>query len=212
VSRARSVGSALVLAVLPVVASLASCSGNDAAEPTTSTRITPTSAPSATTAATAVAGSCAAPESALVRPELDRTVSVMLICGDGDYPVDLVGVERVVPDDGRPLRAAIDQLLIGVTPAEAAAGLTSAFSSFTASQLRGATIEEGVATLDFTSGFETTNNFSTTNLASVVLSQIDATVFQFEEIDGLEFEVDGERWCGWENTCEDQPVPLRRRP
>ncbi len=189
---------------------LASCTGDDSATSTSATERADSSTSALPTSSTTA--SCEAPGPELVRPEFDRIVTVFLFCGRGVYPVDLVAVDRVVPDDGAPLRAAINQLLIGEAPAEAAAGLSSAFSSFTASQVRGATIENGIATLDFTSGFETTNNFGTTNLSSVVYSQLDATVFQFDEITGLEFEVEGQRWCGWENICDDEPVPLRERP
>ena len=126
-------------------------------------------------------------------------------------PVDLRAVDRVVPDDGAPLRAALNQLLTGVTPHEAAEGLGSAFSTFTADQLLGVTLEDGIARLDFTSGFESTNNFSTSNLSGVVMSQIAETVFQFDEVTGLDFSIEGERWCGWENICDEQPVPLVER-
>jgi spore germination protein GerM len=103
------------------------------------------------------------------------------------------------------------QLLLGVSPAEDAAGLTSMFSTYTAGTLRGVRIADGVATVDFTSGFAATNNFSTSNASAIVYAQIDATLFHFPEIVGIEFEIDGERWCGWENTCDGAPVPLRAR-
>ena len=103
------------------------------------------------------------------------------------------------------------QLLIGVTPAEWNVGLRSAFSFHTAGQLRSVAIDDGVAVLDLTEGFGTTPNFSTTNLAGVVLTQIEATVFQFPDIVGLDFRIEGERWCGWETTCDGAPTPLRSR-
>lgn len=37
-------------------------------------------------------------------------------------------------------------------------------------------------------------------------------VFQFPEIDGIELRVDGERWCGWESTCDGMSEPLVSRP
>lgn len=78
---------------------------------------------------------------------------------------------------------------------------------FTAGTLRGVAIEDGVATIDLAAGFETTNNFGTTHLSGVVYSQIDATVFQFTEITGIEFEIEGERWCGFENSARAHPRP-----
>lgn len=74
------------------------------------------------------------------------------------------------------------------------------------------TVENGVATLDLSASFESTNNFSTTNLGGIVMTQIMATVFQYPDITGIEFEIDGERWCGWETVpCEEVPVPLYGR-
>ena len=146
------------------------------------------------------------------RPRLDTTVKVFLYCksNGGVMPVELRPADRVVPDDGEPLRAALTQLLLGVTPAEDDAGLGSAFSSSTAGGLRGVTVHSGTARLDLTAGFEATTNFSTTNLAGVVFSQIEATVFQFPDIHGIEFAIDGKRWCGWEvGDCGPGPILKR---
>lgn len=165
----------------------------------------------ATTRSTIPSTRRGSPEPGPQRPEVDAFVTVFLFCGPGVVPVDLHAVERVVPADGAPLRAAMTQLLLGVTPAEEAKGLQSAFSSYTAGRLLGVNLEAGVATLNFTSGFVETNNFSTANLSGVGFSQIDATVFQFPGVQGIELEVEGERWCGWEATCEDTAFPLRTR-
>jgi spore germination protein GerM len=161
---------------------------------------------------TATPASCVAPAPEHRRPGLDTTVKVFLYCksNGGMMPVELHPADRVVPDDGQALRAALIQLLLGVTAAEDEAGLGSAFSSFTASGLRGVTVKSGVARLDFTEGFEATSNFSTSNLAGVVFSQIEATVFQFPDVHGIEFAVQGQRWCGWEvGHCG--PGPLVKR-
>jgi hypothetical protein len=57
---------------------------------------------------------CAAPPVAAPRPGEDRTATVFLLCGEASIPpVDLVAVERLVPDDGAPLAAAMRQLLSG---------------------------------------------------------------------------------------------------
>jgi spore germination protein GerM len=97
------------------------------------------------------------------------------------------------------------QLLLGLTPEEASAGMQSAFSAYTAGTIRGVVVENGVATLDLTKGFELTNNFSTTNLSGIVLGQISATVLQFPEITKVEHTIEGKRWCGWESgDCPDR--------
>lgn len=48
--------------------------------------------------------------------------------------------------------------------------------------------------------------------SAIVLAQLTAMVFQFDEISGLELAVDGERWCGWESTGDGAPVPFLTRP
>lgn len=197
-----------VLSVLIASVWLAGCTNDGSAEDAASTSATgaPTSLPSTTT----ISPGCTAPEPELQRPELDTTVKVFLFCNGGVMPVDLHPATRVVPNDGAPLRAAMTQLLLGVTPAEASAGMQSAFSAYTADTLRGVTVKSGVATVDLTRGFERTNNFSTTNLSGVVFSQIEATVLQFPDIQGIEFAIDGRRWCGWE-AGDDCPAPLFER-
>lgn len=187
--------------------------GTEGASPRTSTTTslagTTSSATTTTTAQTP--GACAAPPAERPRtPELDATVKVFLFCNGGVMPVALHAVERLVPNDGAPLQAAITQLLLGVTPEEADVGLQSAFSAYTAGTLRGATVRSGVATLDLSAGFESTNNFSTTNLSGVVLSQIEATVFQFPEITSIAFEIDGKKWCGWEAGDCDSGLVIKR--
>lgn len=198
---------------------LLACSGEDtsrqqAASTTVAVATTGSSSGSSSTSAGAPqegADACVPPAPELVRAELDEVVSVFLSCGTPDTPVQLVEVERVVPADGAPLRAALDQLLLGVTPAEDQAGFRSIFSSFTASGLRNVTIADGIATIDLTRGFHDTNNFGTSASSGVVAAQLIETVFQFDEIVGIELMIEGERWCGWEATCEGQGVPLFQR-
>jgi spore germination protein GerM len=202
-----------VSCVLLACIGLAGCTNDDTPEraspqlSTTTTGAATSSAPTATTTP-----SCVPPNGGGAgRPELDVAVKVFLYCNESAVPVVLHPVTRVVPNDGEPLRAAITQLLLGVTPDEASAGMQSAFGAYTAGTLRRATIKSGVATLDFTAGFERTNNFSTSHLSGLVLSQIEATVFQFPEITGIEYAIEGKRWCGWESGDCIAPVPLVRR-
>lgn len=111
------------------------------------------------------------------------------------------------------MRAALTQLLVGVTPKESAAGFRSSFSTYTAGQLRSVTIQSRMATLELTAGFRDAGNYSATTASTFVVGQIKETVFHFPDVDGLEFTIEGERWCGWENPCEgDVPVPLFARP
>jgi hypothetical protein len=143
-------------------------------------------------------------------PATNQVVQVALICGFGNVG-DLQVVPRVVPAGDKPLMAAVTELLSGPTEQEVEAGFSSAFSSDTARMLRSADTDGSVAVLDFEAGFAGVNNFSTSTLSLIVMSQIEATVFQFPEIMGLDLRLDGERWCGFENVCEGAPTPLRTR-
>jgi hypothetical protein len=141
------------------------------------------------------------------RPAVDSVVSIALYCEGDDEPRI---VERLVPADSDPATAAFEQLLIGVTPEEHHVGLQSAFTSYTAGQFNSVIVgRDGVLVIDLTPGFVSTNNFSTSNGALLVLQQIEATFFAVREVSGIEFTVDGNRWCGWESgPCSDVPRPF----
>jgi spore germination protein GerM len=185
--------------------------GGKAASARTPGSVNPVATAPSTAAETTLAP-CAAPTPEHVRAGLDTSVKVFLYCksNGGVMPVELHAAVRIVPDDAESLRAALTQLLLGVTPAEDEAGLGSAFSSSTAGGLRGVGVKLGIARLDLTAGFEATSNFSTSNLAGVVFSQIEATVFQFPDIHGIGFAIEGQRWCGWEaGDCGAGPLLKR---
>lgn len=201
----------LALAALAVWT--AACSGNDETADTTTTESTTTTQATTTTAAptTTTVVDCEPPVRAAFDPETQQVVEVALICSDGAAYFDLRAVPRVVPADGRPLTAAVTQLLSGTTAEEAESGFESQFSSATAGTLQSAAIDDGVAILALTAGFAGTPNFSASSASQRVMSQIEATVFRFPNITGLDFRIEGERWCWWENTCDGTPYPLRTR-
>ena len=195
----------LVWVVLVACIGLVGCTNDDTPERASPGILTTTTAAATSTAPTA-APVCEPPvKTGSGRPDLDTVVKVFLYCYDGVGRVDLHPVNRIVPNDGAPLRAAMTQLLLGLTPEEARAGMQSAFSAYTAGTLRGVVVENGVATLDLTRGFERTNNFSTTHMSGIVLSQISDTVLQFPEITKVEYTIEGKRWCVWESgDCPDR--------
>jgi spore germination protein GerM len=118
-----------------------------------------------------------------------------------------------VSADGDQLIALVEQLLLGVTPDEAAAGLHSSFSPYTAGQFDDVQMgTDGVVVVDLGPGFVTANNFSTSTMSGQVFDQIATTLFVVPEVTGIEFTFDGRRWCGWEaGPCESVPQPLIAR-
>lgn len=139
-------------------------------------------------------------------------MTIFVYCADGtgtDPEVALLyEVRRLAPLDREPLDAALQQLFLGVTPDEADQGYRS-FGPDVGAAYVGARVEDGVAIVEFTDSLPTVNNLSTANASAYFYKQLEANVFQFPEVAGLEYVVGGERWCGFENFCsEDSPYPL----
>lgn len=156
---------------------------------------------------------CVAPATGNPRPAIDVVVTVYLACGigDADGNPDLRPVKRLVYDDGQPLRAALNQLLLGTVEQERDAGFRSAFTEFTAAALQGVVVRDGIATLSFSNAIDLQNNISTDGVSRIAWPQLTKTVFEFPEVRAIELRVDGARWCGWNNTCDGLPVPMIAR-
>ena len=99
----------------------------------------------------------------------------------------LAPVPRVRDFTRRVGTAAVEDLLAGPTADEAAEGFTSAIPEGT--QLLGLSIEDGVATVDLSSEFETGGG-SLSMLSR--LGQVACTLDQFETVSGVLFRLDGE--------------------
>ena len=134
-------------------------------------------------------------------------VRVFLLCPDNGGDPVTVAVERTAPDQGV-LRAAVEFLLAGPNTEEADAGLQSMFSKDTGRMLRSVSIDDGRAVVDFERGLaEAIPNASTSAGSGALLAQLDATVFQFESIDSVEYRLDGscEEFMQWIQGGPCQP-------
>lgn len=104
------------------------------------------------------------------------------------YPVEpgpyVVPVARQIPGD---LESALGALLEGVTPAEAELGLSSAIPVGT--RLLGVQVDDGIAAIDLTGEFESGGG-SLSVLGRV--AQVVYTATRFEDVDSVEFLIDGE--------------------
>lgn len=135
---------------------------------------------------------------------IDRTpvpdgteVTVFFLQGE-----ELVPVTRSVPATTAVLRAALEQLMAGPTEGERAVGFRSMFQPDAAGKLAGVTIDgEGKVVVDFTpsvvSGGATTSAGST-----LLLEQLNATVFQFPTVASVEYRTGG--------SCEDFFMAMER--
>lgn len=132
------------------------------------------------------------------RPTTDATqmeVEVYFNCDADDDGVSPFAVHRAVPDSPAVLAASMAALLAGPTDEERAAGLGSFFSSATKDMLRSATLEGGHAVIDFADLRKEIPNASTSAGSALLLSQLDATAFQFSTVRSVEYRLLG--------SCED---------
>jgi hypothetical protein len=109
----------------------------------------------------------------------------------------VVPVPRLVKDSPAVLRASLTELVRGPTEAERNVGIFSAFSPGTSGLLRGVTIQDGVAKIDFSDDVSRIDNLGTTNVSGQVYRELNATVFQYDTIDGVVYSLNGspEAWC-----------------
>jgi hypothetical protein len=122
-----------------------------------------------------------------------REVTVFLLRGE-----ELVPVTRQVATSGV-LRAAVEQLLAGPTEAERAQGLSSMFSEATAGLLRSVTLDAGgTAVIDFADLRPAVPNASASTASTLLLEQLDETVFQFPTVQRVEYRIDGSCGAFWE--------------
>lgn len=95
------------------------------------------------------------------------------------------------------MAAALRALLAGPTETERAAGLTSWFSEATARALLAVSVEEGLATIDFADFSAVIPNASTSAGSAMLLSELNATMFQFSEVQGFLYRFDGDCGAFW---------------
>ena len=131
------------------------------------------------------------------RPELDADemeVKAYFTCEAGGA-ASLFPVYRAVPKSPGVLKASLEALLAGPTAPEKAASVDSWFSAATEDMLRSVTITGGHAVVDFDDLRPVIPNASASAGSDLLLSQLDATVFQFRSVESVEYRIEG--------SCED---------
>lgn len=103
-----------------------------------------------------------------------------------------VPVPRAVSDTAHALRAAFKELLEGPTAAERERGLLSWFSEETAGMLRGVSVDDGFAIVDFQDLRPVIPNAVGSAGALMLLGELSATAFQFPGIRRVEFRIHGD--------------------
>jgi germination protein M len=118
----------------------------------------------------------------------------------------LAVVRREVPRTDAVLRAAVEELLRGITFADASYGLTTAIPDGTV--LRGVDLDGGTATVDLSSTFESGGG-SLSMMAR--MAQLVFTATQFPTVDRVVLRLDGEpvEWIGGEGLVVAGPQTRR---
>jgi hypothetical protein len=154
-------------------------------------------------------------------PEADRPAAEPGRTGEAAPPpvadADRVAVlvhfsagEEVAPVERRVagpavLRAALEAQLRGPTAEERARGLHSFFSEATAGRLRSVALEAGRARVDFEDLSGIIPNASTSAGSGQLLAELNATVFQFAEVEEVEYRFEGSCEAFWnflQGSCE----------
>lgn len=111
-------------------------------------------------------------------------------------------------DEAR-LTTAVEGLLAGPTAEEEGLGLRSWFSSDTAGSLRAVSIDaDGVATVDLSDFSGAIPNASTTAGRLQLLSELRATIFQFDSVESAIVQFDGDCASFWIWIASNPCTPL----
>ena len=175
--------------------------------PTTTTEATTTTAATTTTsAAPTTTTTLGPPDCNVERPQAEEGTIVLTLhyqCGGGEVPTPPdTPVYRVVPSTQLVLTATLTQLVKGPATAERLQGFDSPFSNLTISSFDGATLAAGKATVDFTS-IDFDGAVEDSGGVEVFLASLNATIFQFETIDEIEYRLGGNCDAFWAAAGED---------
>lgn len=198
----RRNGSQLQKAVIGAVVALAvmaaGCGdGDDEAGDTTTTETTATT----DTTTTDTPGTTTSAPTTTSEP-VDETVEVYFSAGDGSDCSQVEGFPRPLPDGADALEVAFTELVAGPTAAETDAGVGSFFSSQTAEAITAITLADGLAVIDFIDLRPLLNNASTSCGSEALLAQLNATAFQFSDVERTRYRING--------SCDDFANWLQR--
>lgn len=194
----------IVILVLACGLALSSCSERGSAPPASAeTRAT---TPGAT--ADTATGIASAPDTATAGDTATTMVRVFFTRDERAEPL-----VRRVPRTRGVLRAALLELLEGPTTAEQEAGYRSFFSPATAGMLANVTVDEnGRAVVDFVDFSRVIPNASSSTGSTLLLAELDSTVFQFPTVRSVvyRFEGDCDAFWNWlQRDCQVVPRPSR---
>ncbi len=136
-----------------------------------------------------------------------QSVTVVFGCGTQDVPEFNATVFRTIDAGADPVEGSLLALLAGPTPREQGSGISSFFSKDTASALESVTLTDGALVVDFNDGIYV-NNANTSTGSVFFKAELLANVFQYAEVETVEFQIDGscELWAGYFESQQCQVV------
>jgi hypothetical protein len=112
---------------------------------------------------------------------------------------------------GAPLDGAIRALVLGPTQEERADGIHSWFSTETRHVIRRIRTEDGAVMVDFRDLPQLIPGASTSAGSQQLLTALDSTVFQFDWVESVEYQLDGSCEAFWEWLQRECQVVTRER-
>jgi len=119
------------------------------------------------------------------------------------FPDISTAVVREVADPGSPIEATLRGLLAGLSEAERAMGFASFFSEESANALNSVVLTGDRLVVDFNDDI-LIGNASTTTGGLFFMAELQANLFQFEDVDEIEFRLNGscDDFGGWQQIGE----------
>ena len=136
-------------------------------------------------------------------------VMLFFTCGSGPVPDVAGNAYRNVPATELRLTATLTELVQGPDAEERDLGFTSVFSEDTSSIFAGVDIDDGTALVDFV-GLEAIPDLDQATVANDLIASLNATVFQFETVDAVEYRVGGSCQTFWAAMGADCTTTSRR--
>jgi hypothetical protein len=189
---------AFIIAVFILGATSCGDGGDSADDTTSSSSNEPASTTESTTETTESNGTT---EGTMTEPA-GETVDVFFSTGDGSDCGEVRAFPRSIGGGEDPTQAAFTALVGGPTDEEAVSGAGSMFSADTTDAVTSVTVQDGLLVVDFTDLRSVIPNASTSCGSMALLGQLNATAFQFDEVDRTRYTIEG--------SCDDFANWLQR--
>ncbi len=143
----------------------------------------------------------------LIADDDSQSIAVLFGCGTQDAPEFNATVFRLIEAGDDPVKGSLLGLLAGPTAREQGSGVSSFFSADTARALESVTLSAGALVVDFNDGIYV-NNANTSTGSVFFKAELLANVFQYPEVETVEFQIDGscELWAGYFESQQCQVV------